>query len=215
MELLLLDLATNNETSFFRDARIYEALANHMARELAAREPRPHKLSIWSAAGSTGQEAYSIAMSLDSARIANPKLLDFDILVSDVSERVLKKAESGTYTQLEIQRGLPATHLVKYFTNEGANLWQASTQLRDKLRFRKLNLLEPFPTNMGSFDIIFCRNVLIYQSVENKIRVVERLLKHLSAGGYLVLGAAESMIGVSSAVKQLHFENAVFYQKID
>ena len=211
---LLLDLATNNETSFFRDAAIFEALVKNIIPDLKTRNPNQSFISLWSAAGSTGQEAYSAAMALDQARKTDPTFPTFDIFVSDISERVLSRAKEGKYTQLEVQRGMSARLLIEYFDNAGENIWLVKPRLAGTLRFKKLNLLEELPSSIGIFDIIFCRNVLIYQSVENKITIVNRLLKHLPTNGYLIMGAAESMLGVSSAVRQLQFGTAVVYQKI-
>jgi chemotaxis protein methyltransferase CheR len=206
-------MATNNETSFFRDPTIFSMLTQTLVPALKTQNPGLNRIQFWSAAGSTGQEAYSIAMAMDQARNKDAGLPDFDILVSDVSERVLNRSKDGVYTQLEVQRGLSARTLIDYFDKEGEASWKAKDKLRNKLRFKKINLLEPFPSNLGTFDIIFCRNVLIYQSLENKVAVVAQLLKFLKEGGFLVLGAAESMLGVSSEVEQVRFENAVAYQK--
>ncbi len=211
---LLLDLATNNETSFFRDAALFEALIKNLVPDLKSQSSSLAKVQIWSAAGSTGQEAYSIAMAMDQARRADSVFPDFEIFVSDISERVLSRSKEGLYSQLEVQRGLPAKMLIEYFEKEGESSWRVKASLREKLRFKKLNLLESIPSSVGIFDIVFCRNVLIYQSVENKIAVVDRLLKLIAPNGYLLLGAAESMLGVSTAVKQLQFGTAVAYKKI-
>ena len=214
---LLLDVATNNETSFFRDSRVFDELIQSIIPSLksnSAHFSRPAQIHFWSAAGSTGQEAYSIAMAMDQARLLDQTFPDFDIFVSDISSRVLERSKQGLYTQLEVQRGLPKKLLINYFENEGETSWRVKSLLRAKLRFNKLNLLEPIPPSIGIFDIVFCRNVLIYQSIENKKEVVERLLKQIAPKGYLILGAAESMLGVSTAVKQVQFGSVVVYQKI-
>lgn len=211
---LLLDVATNNETSFFRDSAIFEAIVKNMVPEIMSRIPSTQTIHFWSAAGSTGQEACSVAMSMDQEARGKSGFPGFDIFVSDVSERVLKKSREGLYTQLEAQRGLPTKLLLEYFENEGDKGWRFKSRLRDKFRYRKINLLEPFPSNLGVFDVILCRNVLIYQSVENKVAVVEKILKVLAPHGYLVLGAAESMLGISNQLKQVQFGTAVAYQKI-
>ncbi len=129
-----------------------------------------------------------------------------------MSDRVQKKSKEGLYTQLEIQRGLPAKLLIQFYDKEGENEWRVKSALRSKLSFRQMNLLEPFPL-LGEFDIIFCRNVLIYQSVENKSAVVEKMLHCLAPGRFFALGAAESMLGVSNMFDQVHHEGAVFYKK--
>ena len=210
---LLLDLATNNETSFFRDPAIFQALAKNIIPDLKNTIPHRSVFRIWSAAASTGQEAYSIAMTLEQERLKNPNYPDFNIFVSDVSDRVLNKGKSGVYSQLEVQRGMPAKLLIEYFEKLEDNSWKIRSALTDKLQFRRMNLLEPFPPGIGYFDIIFCRNVLIYQGIENKIAIVQKLLDTLVSGGYLILGAAESMLGISNTLKQLQFGTAVVYQK--
>lgn len=207
---LLLDVATNNETSFFRDPSIFQALTQNLIPDLGLGK---NSVKIWSAAGSSGQEAYSIAMSLEQAKLASAQFPDYQIQVSDISERILKRSEEGVYSQLEVQRGLPARLLIEYFEKVGEASWRVKPRLRERMSFRKLNLLEPFPTGLGPFDIIFCRNVLIYQSVENKVQVLERLYQKLNPGGFLVLGAAETLLGLSKSFKQVQFGTAVAYKK--
>jgi chemotaxis protein methyltransferase CheR len=211
---LLLDLATNNETSFFRDPSLFEALTKYIILELKKDHSHLNKIRIWSAAGSSGQEAYSIAMAVEQARRLDPSFPDVDIFVSDFSDRILARAKEGLYSQLEVQRGLPTRLLLDYFDKEGENFYRVKNVLRDKMQFKKLNLLEPIPLTIGNFNIIFCRNVLIYQQIENKIQVVKKLLNCIDPQGYLILGAAESMLGISDQVKQIQFEQAVFFKKI-
>ena len=212
MRDLILDVATNNETSFFRDALIFKGLTTKIVPEVLALAPQTKKIRIWSAASSTGQEAYSCAMAMEIAKQEKPDFPDYEIFVTDISERVLKRCQEGYYTQLEVQRGLPAKLLIQFFDNEGENKWRVKSALRDKLQFQKLNLLSPFPP-LGDFDLILCRNVLIYQAVENKKQVVGKMAKCLSSKRYLVLGSAESMLGVSDEFNQVYHETAVFYQK--
>lgn len=214
MRDLLLDLATNNETSFFRDSSLFDAIVRDIVPEMKARNPRLSTVRFWSAAGSTGQEACSVAMSMEQARLKDALFPDYDIFVTDISDRVLKRAREGCYSQLEVQRGLPTRFLLEYFEKEGESTWKIKSKITQKFTFKKINLLEPFPSEVGVYDIILCRNVLIYQSLENKASVVNKLLKCLSPQGYLVLGAAESMLGVSTHFKQIHFGTAVVYQKL-
>lgn len=210
---LILDLATNNETSFFRDLAIFKALSDYMVPEIQKKYPTKKTIDIWSAAGSTGQEAYSIAMTFANCKDLNVMFPDCNIFVSDISDRVLQKAKDGLYNHLDVQRGLPAKNLISFFEKEGDSNWRIKSTLRSKLNFKKINLLEPFPL-IGNFDVIFCRNVLIYQSVENKISVIKKMSQLLPIGGYLVLGSAESMIGLSEDFKQIHLDRAVFFEKI-
>ena len=211
---LLLDQATNNETSFFRDAAVFEAVTKFIVPEITKRNLDKKNIFFWSAAGSTGQEAYSIAMSMEAARREDSAFPGYEIAVTDFSERVLAKAEKGIYSQLEVQRGLTDKHLTSFFDKEDDSHWRVKSILRDRMRFRRQNLLEPFSSQLVGFDIVFCRNVLIYQSVENKISVIERISRCMNPDGYLILGAAESMLGISNNFKQIQLGNAVAYQKI-
>ncbi len=211
---LLLDLATNNETSFFRDQAVFKVLSSLIYPEVCKLENnqiRGH-ISIWSAAASSGQEVYSIAMELQQCRLLNPTLLDFKILATDISDTILKRCENAIYSQLEVQRGLPAKMLIDYFQKENESSWQIKPELRKNIEFKKMNLLDPWYGH-GPFQIVFCRNVLIYQSVENKKKVIEKIYHTLSPNGFLVLGAAESLFGISEQFEQLHHGNAVFYKK--
>lgn len=192
---MLLDVATNNETSFFRDAGMFKALEEVVFPSVLAKITIPRALRIWSAAASTGQEAYSVAMTLEQMRSKGVAVPEFSILGTDISERVLARGKEGAYSQLEVQRGLPARMLVKHFdkTNEGR--WIVKPDLRRRVRFEHLNLLGEW-RSLPKFDVIFCRNVLIYQSVANKSKVIRRLYEHLLPGGVLILGATETMLGL-------------------
>jgi chemotaxis protein methyltransferase CheR len=155
-------------------------------------------LRIWSAASSTGQEPYSIAMCL---REFGPALSGWriEIVATDLSQDVLEKSKAGIYSQFEVQRGLPIQMLVKYFKQTG-ELWQLNADIRGMVQHRQLNLLHDF-SGLGKFDIIFCRNVLIYFDQDTKIRIFERLSKMLEADGTLMLGAAETVVGISDAFR--------------
>lgn len=196
MRDLLLDVATNNETSFFRDPNTFRALEEHIVPQIRKANPERRSLRIWSAASSTGQEAYSVMMTLEKMRAADPTMPDYHILASDISERVLKRAAEAHYTQLEVQRGLPARQMIQFFERKGEATWAVKPEYKRKIEFRPLNLLGLW-SNLPRFDIIFCRNVLIYQSLQNKAKVVRRMQEALVPGGYLVLGGAESLLGVS------------------
>jgi chemotaxis protein methyltransferase CheR len=218
MKLLLIDTATNNETSFFRDPTVFKAIKALLEGAVQKKSINFERLKIWSAACSTGQEMYSLAIML--TEMASKMPLNYEILGTDISERVLKRARDGRYSQLEVQRGLSATQLVRYFTPEtpsSANepaYWNVNPDLKKGLQFQKLNLLEPWPGHK-TYDIILCRNVLIYQTIENKRRVVAKLADHLMPGGYLILGGAESLIGISEALDYVTIEGAVVYRKKD
>jgi chemotaxis protein methyltransferase CheR len=208
---LLLDIATNNETSFFRDNSIFKALSECIVPELI-KAGNKRNLQLWSAASSAGQEVYSIAMEVDQARQSNSAVPPLQILASDVSETILKRAEAGSYSQLEVQRGLPARLMLQYFDRNDQDQWVVKTPLRSGITFQKLNLLHTWG-NIGPFDIVFCRNVLIYQAVENKTKIIKKIWSHLNPGGYLILGAAESLFGISQDFDQQVHGSAVFYRK--
>ena len=205
----LLDRATNNETSFFRDPKVFAAITKHILPNLATgRSALP--LRIWSAASSFGQEPYTLAMTCRELQATLPTL-KAEIVATDISERALKRAAAGLYSQLEVQRGLPAKYMVKYFDKTADDHWQIKSTLRDLVRFQPQNLLHPLD-RLGVFDLILCRNVLIYQSVENKKEILTRLARCLAPQGYLILGAGESLLGLTDKFRQSQFESVYFYQ---
>jgi chemotaxis protein methyltransferase CheR len=214
-EEFILNLFTNNETFFMRDLKPFKALAKSLIPEIKKLYPTDPTLSIWSCACSTGQEVYSIYMSLDSFQnIVRPQSINME--ATDLSTSALAKAKSGVYTPLDVQRGLPAPFLVKYFTqhkDEKDNIsWAVNPELKRWPKYSTFNLLKDiYPTN--KHHIIFCRNVLIYQDQDNKRKVLENIHKALKPGGFLVFGAGESMIGMNLPFKQVEFNKAFFYQK--
>jgi chemotaxis protein methyltransferase CheR len=155
-------------------------------------------LRIWSAASSTGQEPYSIAMLLKETGQALAGWRT-EIVASDLSQGVLEKSRAGLFSQFEVQRGLPIQMLVKYFTQVG-ELWQLNADIRGMVQHRQLNLLQDF-SHLGMFDVIFCRNVMIYFDQDTKAAIFERLVKQLEPDGMLILGAAESVVGITDAFK--------------
>lgn len=212
VRLLVLDIATNNETSFFRDPPAFKAIEELVLKEFLSKPPRA-PLRIWSAACSFGQEPYSLAMLLEPHRSSLP--FGFHITATDVAERVLAAAERGLFTQLQVQRGLPAQLLAKHFTKsrpeETSYDWQIRPDLKQRITFCKLNLLDSF-ASLGPFDLILCRNVLIYQSIERKREIVGKLLGRLNPRGFLILGAAESMLGISDDFEIVRADNATLYR---
>ncbi len=213
-KLLILDLATNNETLFFRDSAVFAAVEEIVTRpENLNIQGRP--LRIWSAACSTGQEVYSLAMLFDKlgSKMQAPS---YEILATDISERVLAHAEKGHYNQLQVQRGLSAQQLVHNFRQvtmeDGSFQWEVRENLRQHIEFRRLNLLDSF-AKLGNFDLILCRNVLIYQSTEGKKDIVRRLHACLNPGGFLILGAAESLLGLNDDLVLSRVGEATAYQK--
>lgn len=186
----IIDALTTNETYFFRDLHPFETLKGHILPELFKKKERDKKINIWSAACSTGQEPYSIAMLLLEHFSLYLKNYKINILATDISQKCLEKAEKGIYNQIEINRGLPITFLVKYFKQDGAH-WCIDEKVKKMVKFQKLNLLEAATRLFEKFDIIFCRYVLIYFSDETKKKVLTDLWKLLNPGGYLILGATE------------------------
>lgn len=192
----VVEVMTTNETLFFRDAQPFKMFSEVMLPALMKARAGERTLRIWSAACSSGQEPYSIAMALDDAA-AQLTGWRIEILATDISNEVLEKAKAGIYTQFEIQRGLPIQSLLKHFTQSG-DKWQVHEKLRRMVQFKHLNLIEPNPS-VGHFDIIFCRNVLIYFDLPTKKKVLQMLHSRLKADGCLLLGAAETVIGVTDA----------------
>ncbi len=188
----IVDVMTTNETFFFRDKTPFDLMKNVALPELTAqRKPR---LRIWCAACSTGQEPYSLAMMLED----NPALTkgaSVEIVATDISPRVLEKAKSGLYSQFEVQRGLPIQMMMKYFTQKD-DLWQISDKIRSMVTFREHNLMDQ-PSMFGKFDVVFIRNVLIYFDPPTKGAVLERVSSVMNPGGFVLLGAAETVIGIT------------------
>lgn len=189
---------TTNESYFFRDKAPFEAFVQVMLPAIDATRPAGQPIRVWCAAASTGQEPYSLAMALkEHPRAAGGRRVE--ILATDLSGDVIERARAGVYSQFEVQRGLPIQHLVKYFSKQDDS-WRVSPEIRAMVEFRKLNLMHPF-VGLGRFDIVFCRNVLIYFGLETKADVLTRIARTLAADGFLVLGAAETVVGISEAFR--------------
>ena len=182
----------NNETYFFRDRTPFDLLARHALPELAKRRHSKKRLRIWSAGCSTGQEVYSLAM-LFAENAQQWQGWTIDLLGTDVSGTVIGKARDGVYTQFEVQRGLAITQTVRWF-EEADGGWRIAEPLRKHVRFQVHNLLEPVP-HPGEFDIVLCRNVLLYLCAEKRVAAFERLSSALADDGWLMLGAGETVIG--------------------
>jgi chemotaxis protein methyltransferase CheR len=194
----VVEAMTTNETFFFRDKTPFDHLKDTMLPALLQARAARRSLRIWCAASSTGQEPYSIAMCLKGlgAAVAGWKI---DIVGTDLSQGVLEKSKAGIFSQFEVQRGLPIQLLVKHFVQVG-DMWQLNADIRSMVQHRQLNLLQDFGY-LGTFDIIFCRNVLIYFDQDTKANIFERLAKVVEGDGFMVLGAAESVVGISDAFK--------------
>jgi chemotaxis protein methyltransferase CheR len=213
-EALITDVVeamTTNESFFFRDKLPFEHFQNFIMPALLATRAKQKKIRIWCAAASTGQEPYSLAMVLkemgkqtDGFRI--------EIIGTDISTEVLEKAKAGIYSQFEVQRGLPIQLLVKNFTQVG-EMWQIASDVRAMVQFRPLNLLRDF-SNLGMMDVIYCRNVLIYFEQATKIDVIDRLAKLTAPDGFLSLGAAETVVGLTDSFKAITGRRGIYSPNI-
>ena len=187
----IIDALTTNETSWFRDREPFAALTDVVLPELVKSRASSRKVRLWSAASSSGQEAYSLAITLQENL---PAGWNYEIMGTDISTEMVKRAETAQYSQVEVNRGLPAAQLVQYFERAGAH-WRVTPQLRRNVSFRLLNLTAPLPA-MQPFDVIFLRNVLIYFDVAVKRTVLQNVARLLRPDGWLFLGAAETTIGI-------------------
>lgn len=196
----VVEAMTTNETFFFRDRLPFDHFKGVILPGLMAARERHKRIRIWCAAASTGQEPYSLAMAI---REMGPALDGFriEILATDLSHEVLEKAQAGIYSQFEVQRGLPIQLLLKYFTQHGET-WQIAPEIRAMVQYRPLNLLSDF-SRLGLFDLIVCRNVLIYFDQPTKSDVLDRLARVVAQDGFLILGAAETTIGLTHAFKSV------------
>ena len=200
-EPLIVDVVeamTTNESFFYRDKIPFEHFRDCMMPNLLKARAAQRRIRIWCAAASTGQEPYSLSMILKemSAQVAGWRV---EIIATDLSNEVLEKARAGLYSQFEVQRGLPIQMLMKYFSQAGET-WQISPEIKAMVQYRPLNLLFDF-SHLGQFDIIFCRNVLIYFDQPTKVDVLERMVRMTEHDGYLVLGAAETVVGLTEVYK--------------
>jgi chemotaxis protein methyltransferase CheR len=196
LERDVVDAMTTNETFFFRDRVPFENFRKIILPKLLQARKEMRQIRIWCAACSTGQEPYSIAMLLDEEahRLSG---WNVDILATDLSRSVIAAAREGVYTQFEMQRGLPISQLLRYFRQDG-DRWRINEHLRSRVRFEEFNLLSDYRA-LGRFDVIFCRNVLIYFDVPTKQNVLNRMAQIVYPDGYLVLGAAETVVGLTDA----------------
>jgi chemotaxis protein methyltransferase CheR len=196
----VVEAMTTNETFFFRDRLPFEHFRSFILPTLLAARERHRRIRIWCAAASSGQEPYSLAMAIKEAG----KDLDgfrIEILATDLSGEVLEKAKAGIYSQFEVQRGLPIQLLVKYFTQAG-EMWRIAPEIRAMVQFRAFNLLSDL-SRLGVFDLIVCRNVLIYFDQATKSEVLDRLARVIAPDGFLILGAAETTVGLTQAFRSL------------
>ena len=196
----VVEAMTTNETFFFRDKVPFDHFRETIMPEVLKARAGRRSVRIWCAAGSTGQEPYSLAMSLKEmgAALTGWRV---EIIATDLSQEVLEKSKAGIYSQFEVQRGLPIQLLVKYFKQTGET-WQINPELRAMIQHRQLNLLHDF-SQLGTFDVIFCRNVLIYFDQDTKINIFNRLARQIEPDGFLLLGAAETVVGLTDAFRPI------------
>lgn len=208
----LIEIMTTNETFFFRDERVFEFFEKEIVRKLDGRFWDKGKLRIWSAACSYGQEAYSIAMILSQNRtyLGNRKV---EILGSDISEEALTRARSGIYSDFEMKRGLPPHYRDRYFNkaSNGAS-WRISDDIRQMVRFRHFNLMDDF-CQLGTFEIVFMRNVLLYFDNETRTSVLKKLHRQIAPQGILVLGGVETVSGLRTLYRQIPGQRG-FFEKV-
>ncbi len=197
IERAVVEAMTTNETFFFRDRTPFDLFRDVLLPGALAARANQRRLRIWCAAASTGQEPYSLAMLLAEAA---PRLAGWrvEIVATDLSTEVLEKAKLGLYNQFEVQRGLPVQLMLKHFTQVGEQ-WRIAESLRQMVDFRPLNLLQPFE-QLGTFDIVYCRNVLIYFDTTTKADVLRRISDQLAPDGAVLLGAAETVIGITETL---------------
>ncbi len=198
---------TTNESFFFRDNTPFDLFRNHVLPGLReCRKDRKH-IRIWCAACSTGQEPYSLAMILKEQQATLPGWR-FEIVGTDLSPKVLDKAKQGVYSQFEVQRGLPIQLLMKYFEQTG-EMWQLTDQIRQMVTYKEFNLLDPFDA-LGKFDVIYCRNVLIYFDQPTKTQILDRMRAQIPADGTLFLGAAETVLGITDVFKPVRGQRGMY-----
>ena len=209
----VIEAMTTNETSWFRDNHPYKSLQDRVFPELAKAKKNP--IRIWSAACSSGQEPYSISMVYQDFQIKNPGLLtaNLQIIATDISPSVIKDASRGRYDGLAMARGIPPEMKERYFTRVGDE-WEVDAKIKSRVQFRQLNLLQSYAL-LGKFDVIFCRNVLIYFSTELKRDILSRMAQALNRGGYLFLGGSESLTGISDRFEMIRHNGGVIYRLKD
>jgi chemotaxis protein methyltransferase CheR len=198
---------TTNESFFFRDGTPFEIFEKQVLPRLMEARASQKSIRIWSAACSSGQEPYSLAMLLkeQAAKLAGWRI---EIVGTDISSEILEKAKVGIYSQFEVQRGLPIQYLMKYF-EQNNELWQIDSSIRAMVRYREFNLLESLAP-LGTFDVIFCRNVLIYFDQPTKSRVLGEISKRLADDGALFMGAAETVLGVTESFKPVPGQRGLY-----
>jgi chemotaxis protein methyltransferase CheR len=214
IEREIIDAITTNETLFFRDKGPFELLQHKILPEIidlrSSQSSIKTRIKIWSAASSTGQELYSIAIVIKEL-LKDLSNYSFTLFGTDISDAAITQASYGKYNRFEIERGLERKYLEKYFTLFGDS-WKIKDEIRAMVNFKKLNLMQPF-ASLGKFDIIFCRNVAIYFTLEDRKKLFDKLADSLADDGYLVIGSTESLTGVCPRFIPKRHLRSIFYQK--
>lgn len=211
LETMVIEAMTTNETSFYRDVKPFDLLRQEILPRLIEARRSERRLRMWCGAASSGQEPYSLLMLLEEHF---PELAQWnlDFLATDLSEDILKKARAGTYSQFEVNRGLPAQLLVRYFEGSGGQ-WTIKESLRKKVRFEQMNLIDQWKP-MGPLDIVFLRNVLIYFDAPTKSQILGKIRKNLRPDGVLLLGGAESTMGLDDNFQPVRACGSTYYRLI-
>lgn len=206
----VVEAMTTNETLFFRDAQPYEALKRVVIPSLMEKNKTYRTINIWSAACSTGQEPYSIAMLICENF---PSLLDWNvkIIASDIAKKVIERAHEGIYSQLEVNRGLPPELLAKHFKKVGSD-WQISEKIKNMVEYKEINLAKTWPPSLPLLDIIFMRNVMIYFDIPTKKNIFKKLAHLIKSESYLFLGGAETTMNLSESFERITADKTSFYQ---
>ena len=207
----VIDAMTTNETFWFRDDYPFVYFSQHLLPSWSTPEHKDPSIKIWSAACSSGQEPYSLAMLCEEYKASNSFNKRVEILATDLSSDILQKAKKGEFDRLSIARGLSDKRLKSFFSEELSGQWQVNSLLKRYIQFKALNLLESYQS-LGTFDIIFCRNVLIYFTRETKTDILERMHKCLKPGGLLCLGSSESLAGAKDLFTMVHCRPGIIYQ---
>jgi len=202
----VIEALTTNETLFFRDMPVFEALQKEVLPAMIKAKQESKRIRIWSAAASSGQEAYSLAMLLLEMGLSGWNL---QILGTDLNRQILDKATAGKYLQIEVNRGMPAKYLVKYFTRAGLD-WQINDRLRPIVSFQQFDLRSPLRA-LGKFDLVLCRNVLIYFDLETKKKILKEIRGVMEPGAHLILGTAETTLNIDDAYQRAVFGGTSFY----
>jgi chemotaxis protein methyltransferase CheR len=207
----VVEAMVTTETSFFRDLHPFNTLRTTVLPDLFRRRRDERRLSVWFAACSTGQEPYSFALMI---REYFPEFIGWrlELLATDISAETLARARTGVYNQIEVNRGLPATLLVKYFRQHGAN-WELSEVVRRMVEFREMNLTRPWPV-LPRMDLIFLRNVMIYFDVDTKKGILNRIARVMRSDGYLLLGGAETTLNLNDSIRRVEHLKGGFYQLV-